>query len=156
MLFGKCTTVAASLDPFEAKRSPLVRKLPTLPACPQTNPSCQRPRFQDYNGGSAPFPYATECTLEAAAAACDPSALVAELEFPESAVPVDLGISAAIGNGDESADAGVGLVSACRRTCFDPAIISRLRGIQRNTCLTGMVSCQECEWVDGSCCESNT
>lgn len=118
--------------PFGAKRNPLIRKLLPFPACPPTNPSCRRPRFQDYNGGSAPFPYATECTLEATAAECDPSALVAELEFADSAVPVDLGISSATSNGDDSADAGVGLVSACRRT-FDPAVISRLRGIQRNT-----------------------
>lgn len=57
---------------------------------------------QGYNGGSAPFPYATECTATAATATCDPETLVAEMDFLDAADPVALDITAATANGSDA------------------------------------------------------
>lgn len=65
---------------------------------PPPLPCCTTP-VQDYNDGSAPFPYATECTAAAATATCDPAALVAEMDFPGSADPVTLDVTSATANG---------------------------------------------------------
>lgn len=68
-----------------------------LPPLARAHISLRRPRFfwrQDYNDGSAPFPYATECAATAAAATCDPDTLVAEMDISGSAEPVVLDIPA--------------------------------------------------------------
>lgn len=69
--------------------------------------------IQDYNGGSAPFPYATECTATVTFGVCDPEILVAEMDFPAQADPIELGVSAL----DEDS-AAVGLVSVCSVQCL--------------------------------------
>ena len=72
-------------------------------------------RFQGYNGGSAPFPYATECS--AAATECATDALVAEMEFPGSAEPVDLGIAAATADGPDAVEL-VSVQAICAMSWF--------------------------------------
>lgn len=59
-------------------------------------------RAQDYNDGSAVFPYATECTLSDT---CDSDALVDEMEYPDMAEGVSLDLT------DANASDAVGLVS---------------------------------------------
>lgn len=47
---------------------------------------------QEYNSGTAPFPYSTECTATITSGTCDPATLVAEMDFPSQAEPVALGV----------------------------------------------------------------
>ncbi|CAM9216451.1 unnamed protein product [Ectocarpus fasciculatus] len=66
---------------------------------------------EDYNDGSAPFPYATECTVTAADT-CNPEMLVAEMDISGSAEPVVLGISATADESGASESGAVELMSA--------------------------------------------
>lgn len=79
------------------------------PAPPPPAPCWTFP-LQDFNDGSAPFPYATECTAAAAIATCDPATLVAEMDFSGSADPIALDIAETT-----TADGAVELV---RRSVF--------------------------------------
>lgn len=68
-------------------------------ASPLSPPSVERTTpLQDYNDGSAPFPYATECSAAAATATCDPATLVAEMDLAGSADPIALDITGTTGD----------------------------------------------------------
>lgn len=47
-------------------------------------------RVQEYNSGTAPFPYSTGCTATITSGTCDPANLVAEMDFSSQAEPVAL------------------------------------------------------------------
>lgn len=59
---------------------------------------------QSYNSGSAPFPYAAECTLNTST--CDTEELVSRMDIAEQADPIDLDLGS-----NTSADDAVVLVS---------------------------------------------
>lgn len=50
---------------------------------------------QSYNGGTAPFPYATQCTATVTSGTCDPANLVSEMAFASEADPIIIGVVAA-------------------------------------------------------------
>ena len=70
---------------------------------PPSRAKCYAYGGQSYNDGSAPFPYAAECTLSSST--CDPSALVSEMDFAEQAHPISLDLDS-----NSSSDAAVELV----------------------------------------------
>ncbi|CAM9405596.1 unnamed protein product, partial [Scytosiphon promiscuus] len=63
---------------------------------------------EGYNSGSAPFPYATQCSVSSLGGTCDPENLVSAMAFAEMAEPITLGIDPST---VEEAD-GVGLMSS--------------------------------------------
>lgn len=96
-----CVYVHANLLPTRHNDLRLThdRPPPLTPVAQTTPPPPLHSSIQDYNDGSAPFPYATECAAAAAAATCDPATLVAEMDFPGFAEPVALDITGAAGDG---------------------------------------------------------
>lgn len=95
-------------------------------------PPCMFTQFvvvQDYNSGTAPFPYATECTATITLGTCDPATLIAEMNSPSRADPVVLGVTPS----DADADA-IELVSRSTELSEFPRGAQKQKTMQPAAC----------------------